>query len=127
MELQTYGLFNIQGSMDFVYINLSQRDLKSSILVWKDNVSKILLFRAICDNEEHPTSEGQLQKSNHDDAMVQKLQDFLTHNENSVCEINTKLNLEGLQLNLFLDSEEVLYQCNLWCQLSSSLIKNRNN
>ena len=42
--------------------------------------------------------------------MVRKLEDFLTQNENSVCEVNTKLSLEGLQLNLFLDSEEVARQ-----------------
>lgn len=108
MEFQTYGLFNIQGSMDFVYINLSQRDLKSSILVWKDNVSKIILFKDMYNNESQSAITSQLKKNN-EDAMVKKLEDFLTHNENSVCEINTKLNLEGLQLNLFLDSEEVSY------------------
>ncbi|CAK9828583.1 Intermembrane lipid transfer protein VPS13A [Anthophora retusa] len=108
MEFQTYGLFNIQGSMDYVNINLSQRDLKSSILVWKDNVSKIILFKSICSNEAHSAMEDQSRKASQEDVMVKKLEDFLMHNENSVCEINTKLSLEGLQLNLFLDSEEVL-------------------
>ncbi|XP_024221985.1 vacuolar protein sorting-associated protein 13C [Bombus impatiens] len=108
MEFQTYGLFNIQGSMDFAYINLSQRDLKSSILVWKDNISKIILFKDTYYNETQSAMMSQLKKFSNEEAMVKKLEDFLTHNENSVCEINTKLSLEGLQLNLFLDSEEVL-------------------
>lgn len=111
MEFQTYGLFNIQGSMDFIYINLSQKDLKSSILVWKDNVSKIILLKDAYYNETQSTID-QVKKVSNEDAMVKKLEDFLTHNENSICEINTNLSLEGLQLNLFLDSEEVKYQFN---------------
>ncbi|XP_076670615.1 intermembrane lipid transfer protein VPS13A isoform X2 [Andrena cerasifolii] len=107
IEFQTYGLFNVQGSMDFVHINLSQRDLKSSILVWKDNVSKIMLFKDAFENEACSAMEEQLMKADQD-VMVQKLEDFLTRNENNVCEVNAKLTLEGLQLNLFLDSEEVL-------------------
>lgn len=106
MELLTYGLFNIQGSIDFIYINLSQRDLKSSILVWKDNISKILLFKDAYENETHSTIDQSI-KTDHQDIMVRKLEDFLTHKENSVCEVNAKLTLEGLQLNLFVDSEEV--------------------
>ncbi|XP_076243831.1 intermembrane lipid transfer protein VPS13A [Calliopsis andreniformis] len=108
MEFQTYGLFNVQGSMDFVYINLSQKDLKSSILVWKDNISKIILFEDVYENETHSTVEGQLSNADHQDVMVKKLENFLTRKENTVCEVNAKLTLEGLQLNLFLDSEEVL-------------------
>lgn len=107
MEFQTYGLFNLQGSMDFVNINLSQRDLKSSILVWKDNISKIILFKNAYENQVQSTMGDQLKKSEVEDVMVKKLEDFLTHNENTVCEVNMKLTLEGLQLNLFLDSEEV--------------------
>ncbi|CAL7940918.1 unnamed protein product [Xylocopa violacea] len=108
MEFQTYGLFNIQGSMDFVYINLSQRDLTSSILVWKENVSKIILFKNMCINEAQSVMQAQLKEINQEDVMVKKLEDFLTHNENSVCEINMKLSWDGLQINLFLDSDEIL-------------------
>ncbi|XP_015437338.1 PREDICTED: vacuolar protein sorting-associated protein 13A-like [Dufourea novaeangliae] len=108
MEFQTYGLFNVQGTMDFVYINLSQKDLKSSVLVWKDNISRIILFKDAHENETRSAVEDQLSNLNQEDMMVKKLEDFLTHNENSVCEVNMKLTLEGLQLNLFLDSEEVL-------------------
>nr|XP_012154530.1 PREDICTED: vacuolar protein sorting-associated protein 13C isoform X3 [Megachile rotundata] len=108
MEFQTYGLFNLQGSMDFVNINLSQRDLKSCILVWKDNISKIILFKNAYNSQVQSAIEEQLKKADENDVMVKKLEDFLTHNENTVCEVNMKLTLEGLQLNLFLDSEEVL-------------------
>ncbi|KAK9294042.1 hypothetical protein QLX08_011233 [Tetragonisca angustula] len=108
MEFQTCGLFNVQGTMDFVYVNLSQKDLKSSILVWKDNISKIILFKDTYLNETQSAMADRLKRIDNEDAMVRKLEDFLTQNENSVCEVNTKLSLEGLQLNLFLDSEEVL-------------------
>ncbi|XP_076634172.1 intermembrane lipid transfer protein VPS13A isoform X1 [Colletes latitarsis] len=108
MEFQIYGLFNIQGSIDTIYINLSQRDLKSIILVWKDNISKIIPFEDAYENEPHSIMASQPKKSDHEDAMVKKLEDFLTHNENSVCEINSKLTMDGFQLNLFLDPEEVL-------------------
>lgn len=108
MEFQTYGLFNIQGSVDIIYISLSQKDLKSSILVWKDNISKIIPFKDAYENETHINTEDQLKKSDQEDAMVKKLEDFLTHNENCVCEVNSKLTLDGFHLHLFLDSEEVL-------------------
>lgn len=110
MEFQTCGLFNVQGTMDFVYVNLSQKDLKSSILVWKDNISKIILFKDTYLNETQSAMADRLKRINNEDAMVRKLENFLTQNENSVCEVNTKLSLEGLQLNLFLDSEEVARQ-----------------
>ncbi|KOX79050.1 Vacuolar protein sorting-associated protein 13A [Melipona quadrifasciata] len=69
MEFQTCGLFNVQGSMDFVYVNLSQKDLKSGILVWKDNISKIILFKDTYLNETQSAMTDQL-SINNEDAMV---------------------------------------------------------
>ncbi|KAG7205210.1 hypothetical protein KM043_018296 [Ampulex compressa] len=108
MEFQTYGLFSIQGSMDFIYVNLSQRDLKSIILVWSENISKIILSKESYEHEEQCSMENQLRKPSQEDVMVKELEDFLAHNEVAVCEVSTKTTLEGVQLNLFLDAEEVL-------------------
>lgn len=108
MEFQTYGLFNVQGVIDIVNVNLSQRDLKSLISVWQDNISKILLLKKISENEDRISTRDIRKKIKHDDdVMVKKLEDFLTHNETALCEVNVKLTLEGLQLNLFMDTEEV--------------------
>lgn len=108
MEFQTYGLFNVQGVIDIINVNLSQRDLKSLISVWQDNISKMLLLKKVGENEDRIlTQDSQKNVKHNDDIMVKKLEDFLTHNETSLCEVNIKLTLEGLQLNLFMDTEEV--------------------
>jgi hypothetical protein len=112
IEFQTYGLFNVQGAIDVININLSQRDLKSLISVWQDNVSKIPLLKKAGENDDQTSTQSSQKNIKHDDdVMVQKLEDFLTHNETALCEINVKLTLEGLQLNLFMDTEEVLIIC----------------
>lgn len=108
IEFHTYGLFNVQGVVDVVNINLSQRDLKSLISVWQDNISKISLLKKVGENEDRISTQDSQKSANHDDVMVKKLENFLTHNETAVCEVNIKLTLEGLQLNLFMDTEEVL-------------------
>nr|XP_012219129.1 PREDICTED: vacuolar protein sorting-associated protein 13A-like isoform X1 [Linepithema humile] len=109
IEFQTYGLFNVQGAIDVININLSQRDLKSLISVWQDNISKIPLLKKAGENDDRTSAQNAQKNIDHDDdVMVQKLEDFLTHNETALCEVNVKLALEGLQLNLFMDTEEVL-------------------
>lgn len=96
----------MQGAIDIVNINLSQRDLKSLISVWQDNISKIPLLKKIGETEDRISMQDSLKNVNHD-VMVKKLENFLTHNETALCEVNIKLTLEGLQLNLFMDTEEV--------------------
>lgn len=97
----------MQGVIDIININLSQKDLKSLMLVWQDNISKILLFKKIGENEDQTSRLNSQNNIKHDDVMVKKLEDFLAHNETILCEVNVKLTLEGLQLNLFLDTDEV--------------------
>lgn len=103
----------MQGAIDIVNINLSQRDLKSLISVWQDNISKIPLIKKIGEHEDRISMRDSQKNVNHDDAMVKKLENFLTHNETVLCEVNIKLTLEGLQLNLFMDTEEVRYSFRL--------------
>jgi len=76
--------------------------------VWQDNISKIPLFKKVDENEDRISMQESQKNIKHDnDVMVKKLEDFLTHNERTLCEVNVKLILEGLQLNLFMDTEEV--------------------
>lgn len=42
-----------------------------------------------------------------DDKAVKKLEAFFSQNEHPFCEISMKLSLDGLQLNIFSDTEEV--------------------
>lgn len=97
----------MQGAIDIVNINLSQRDLKSLISVWQDNISKIPLLKKVETEDRISTQDSQKNANHDDDVMVKKLENFLTHNETALCEVNIKLTLEGLQLNLFMDTEEV--------------------
>ncbi|XP_020288636.1 vacuolar protein sorting-associated protein 13A-like isoform X2 [Pseudomyrmex gracilis] len=109
IDFQTYGLFNVQGAIDIVNVNLSQKDLKSLISVWQDNISKIPLFKKFDENDDRISAQdSQKFVKSDDDVMVKKLENFLTRSETALCEINVKLTLEGLQLNLFMDTEEVL-------------------
>lgn len=101
----------MQGIIDVININLSQRDLKSLISVWQDNISKIPLLKKIGETEDRISAQDSLKNANHD-VMVKKLENFLTHNETAQCEVNIKLLLEGLQLNLFMDTEEVYIHLN---------------
>jgi len=76
--------------------------------VWQDNISKIPLLKKIGENEDRILTQDSQKNANHDDdVMVKKLENFLTHNETTLCEVNIKLALEGWQLNLFMDTEEV--------------------
>ena len=76
--------------------------------MWQDNISKIPLLKKIGENEDRILTQDSQKNANHDDdVMVKKLENFLTHNETILCEVNIKLALEGLQLNLFMDTEEV--------------------
>ena len=76
--------------------------------MWQDNISKISLLKKIGENEDRILTQDSQKNANHDDdVMVKKLENFLTHNETTLCEVNIKLALEGWQLNLFMDTEEV--------------------
>ncbi|XP_047356214.1 vacuolar protein sorting-associated protein 13C-like isoform X2 [Vespa velutina] len=108
MEYETCGLFKMHGSVDFVCINLSQRDLQSVMSVWKDNISKIVFSQGKCENKRYSMMDKSSENINTENAMVKKLEVFLAQNEANLCEININVTLDGVQLNLFLDSDEVL-------------------
>lgn len=107
MEYETCGLFKMHGSIDFVCINLSQRDLQSVMSVWKDNISKMVFSQENCENKRYSMMDKSSENVNTENAMVKKLEVFLAQNEANLCEVNINLTLDGVQLNLFLDSDEV--------------------
>ncbi|KAF7991246.1 hypothetical protein HCN44_002808 [Aphidius gifuensis] len=107
--IKIYGLCEIQGSVDMLLINLSQKDLAVILNIWEDNISKIISM-----HQRNVTVDGSFEddivdkKIHTDDAAVKKLEVFFTHDEHPVCEVNIKMSFDGLQFNLFTDSDEVL-------------------
>ncbi|XP_015594990.1 vacuolar protein sorting-associated protein 13A isoform X2 [Cephus cinctus] len=102
-----YGLCEVRGSMDLISINVGQKDLMSMFSVWEDNLAKVLGCQGGRYNRQSLTNLY-LDNSIAEDATVKKLEVFFAQNEHPSCEISTKLTLDGLQLYLFSDAEEIL-------------------
>ena len=105
-EIQDHCLSHIKGSIDMITMNLGQKDLSSFLSIWEDNLSKTFLVRKIF---SHDADYQEIKTTKSEDAIVKKLEVFFSQNENPVCEISLKLVLDGLQLNLFSDTEEVFF------------------
>ncbi|XP_044592317.1 vacuolar protein sorting-associated protein 13A-like isoform X2 [Cotesia glomerata] len=103
--LQVYGLCEIIGSVDLLMINLSQKDLASILIIWGDNLSKII---AIHQNDTIDNESLKKKINFENEATVKKLEVFFIQDENPIREINMKITFDGLQFNLFTDSDEVL-------------------
>lgn len=99
-------LCHIQGSIDAITTNLGQKDLTSIFSLWEENLSKTFLARKFLG---YDVDSSGCKSTRTEDAIVKKLEVFFSQNENPVCEISLKVNLDGLQLNLFSDTEEVLF------------------
>lgn len=102
--LQVYGLCEIIGSVDLLMINLSQKDLASILIIWEDNLSKII---AIHQNDTIANESLKKKINFENEATVKKLEVFFIQDENPIREINMKITFDGLQFNLFTDSDEV--------------------
>ncbi|XP_028982314.1 vacuolar protein sorting-associated protein 13A [Diachasma alloeum] len=100
---QVYGLCEVVGSVEQLVVNLSQKDLGGILNVWEDNLGKILRMRGEegCAGEHCEGYYG-------GDATMRRLEVFFTNEEHPVCEVNMKVSFDGLQINLFSDSDEVL-------------------
>ena len=105
-QMHDQCLCQIQGSIDTITMNLGQKDLSSVFSIWEDNLSKTFLARKILG---HDADSLQKKIAKNEDAIVKKLEEFFSQNEHPVCEINLKVILDGLQLNLFSDTEEVYF------------------
>lgn len=85
-------------------INLSQKDLASILIIWEDNLSKII---AIHQNDTIANESLKKKINFENEATVKKLEVFFIQDENPIREINMKITFDGLQFNLFTDSDEV--------------------
>ncbi|XP_053597427.1 intermembrane lipid transfer protein VPS13A [Microplitis demolitor] len=107
--LQVYGLCEIIGSVDLLMINLSQKDLASILNIWEDNVSTIIaIHRNDIINNESFNEKVKNKVNFENEATVKKLEVFFVQDEHPICEVNMKITFDGLQFNLFTDSDEVL-------------------
>lgn len=93
-------LYWINGGIDNVQINLGQKDFATFLQVWADNFEygyciDEIFFMMI------PHISGILE--DHD---LKKIQDFFNH-ETSIQEIDFKFTIDGIQIALFANSDEV--------------------
>ncbi|XP_011303575.1 vacuolar protein sorting-associated protein 13C [Fopius arisanus] len=98
---QVYGLCEVVGSVEQLVVNLSRKDLAGILNIWEDNIGKIVRMKAEASGD---FSQGYCGG----DATMRKLEVFFTNEEHPVCEVNMKVSFDGLQVNLFSDSDEVL-------------------
>lgn len=93
-------LYWVNGGIDNVQINLGQKDLATFLQVWGDNfeyghcIDEIFYMLM-------PTVSGAL-----DDQGLKKIQVFFNH-EASIQEIDFKFSIDGVQIALFANSDEV--------------------
>lgn len=105
--LKSYGLFDVNGSIDLISINLSQKDLRAIIVVWEDNLSRLFTsLRNYCCRGN--CSSAVARNNVMDEKVAKKLEVFFAQNDTAQCETNVKVTLEGLQVDLFTDAEEVI-------------------
>ncbi|KAL0830292.1 hypothetical protein ABMA28_002492 [Loxostege sticticalis] len=86
--------------MDSVMLNVGQKDLATMLAVWTDNLSEAHYIGSIV-----PTSPVEVAPS---DVSVKKLQAFLAQGEPIRKEAVFRFTLEGVELKLFSDMDEVL-------------------
>ncbi|XP_048515019.1 intermembrane lipid transfer protein VPS13C-like isoform X2 [Athalia rosae] len=99
---------DLKGAIDMILINIGHRDLTSALSIWEDNISKIITMGTNSQVEESFPLTPLSPNVASEDTAVKKLEAFFSHNEHPFCEINIKLTLDGVQLNLFSDTDEVL-------------------
>ncbi|XP_063534918.1 intermembrane lipid transfer protein VPS13A-like [Cydia strobilella] len=87
-------------TMDTVVMNLGHKDLATLRAVWTDNLSEVRYIDSII-----PSSPVETQPS---DASVKKLQAFFAQGEPIRKEAVVRFTLEGIELKLFSDMDEVL-------------------
>ncbi|XP_049872672.1 intermembrane lipid transfer protein VPS13A-like isoform X2 [Pectinophora gossypiella] len=87
-------------SMDAVVVNLGQKDLATVLAVWSDNLSEAHYIGNIVPSSPTEAPAG--------DTSVKKLQAFFAQGEPIRKEVVIRFTLEGVELKLFSDMDEVL-------------------
>ncbi|XP_047103973.1 vacuolar protein sorting-associated protein 13A-like [Schistocerca piceifrons] len=103
-----YLLYDVNGGMEIVHINLGQRDLATLLSVWNDNLAEGKLMDTHLNSHPPSPLEPPTPTDHNEDSTVRKLQAFFNQSEHSRHEVSIRLNLEGIQLRLFSDMDEIL-------------------
>ncbi|XP_075226529.1 intermembrane lipid transfer protein VPS13A-like [Lycorma delicatula] len=104
-------LYQVVGVVDNIRINLGQRDLTTLLSVWADNFNDALFFDDMTGcwrTTSPPPPDPPTPSVPVEDPSVRRLQAFFSHNEQVRREATLNLTLDGLQLYLFNDIDEVL-------------------
>lgn len=93
-------LYRMNGGIDHIQINLGQKDFATFLLVWAENFEyghciEEMLYMMM------PHISGILE-----DQDLKKIQVFFNH-ETSIHEIDFKFSIDGIQIALFANSDEV--------------------
>lgn len=94
-------LYWINGGIDSVQINLGQKDFATLLQIWAENFENGHCIDEIINMLTPCTSEIS------DDQDLKKIQVFFNH-EISIQEIDFKFTIDGIQIALFANSDEVI-------------------
>ncbi|XP_021923386.1 vacuolar protein sorting-associated protein 13A-like isoform X4 [Zootermopsis nevadensis] len=101
-------LYEIDGGMENVRINIGQRDLATLLSVWSDNLAEDRFMDMQPNSDSTSPIEPRTPINPAEDSTVKKLQAFFCQTEHVRRESSIHLTLDGLQLYLFNDMDEVL-------------------
>lgn len=101
-------LYDIVGGVESVQINLGQRDLATILSVWSDNLAEGKFMDMQLNSDSSSPIEPQTPTNPTEDPVVKKLQAFFCQSEQVRRESSVRLSLDGLQLYLFSDMDEIL-------------------
>ncbi|XP_063238425.1 intermembrane lipid transfer protein VPS13A-like [Bacillus rossius redtenbacheri] len=100
-------LFEVFGGVENVRVNLGQRDLATLLAVWSDNLAegRCIDLGLGC---QQGLAEPATPTNPSEDPAVRKLQAFFSQSEQVRQEMSVRLVLDGLQVFLFSDMDEIL-------------------
>ncbi|KAK7790642.1 hypothetical protein R5R35_006536 [Gryllus longicercus] len=101
-------LYDIHGVVDNIRINLGQRDLSTLLAVWSENVTEDHFIDIHPNSRPSSPLEPPTPTNPGEDSAVRKLQAFFCQSEQVRREAIFRLTLEGMQIFLFNDMDEIL-------------------
>ncbi|GFG28735.1 hypothetical protein Cfor_06015 [Coptotermes formosanus] len=101
-------LYDVVGGVEGVRINLGQRDLATILSVWSENLAEGRFMDMQPNSDSSSPIEPPTPTNPAEDPAVRKLQAFFCQSEQVRRESSVRLSLDGLQLYLFNDMDEVL-------------------
>ncbi|BET01399.1 Vacuolar protein sorting-associated protein [Nesidiocoris tenuis] len=101
-------LYQVEGVIDSIRINLGQRDLSTMLSVWADNFNHGAVISEVYNCWSPSSVHLPTPVPSGDEQAVKKLQAFFYQNEHVRKETSVRVSLESVQLYLFLDCDEIL-------------------